>query len=185
MFKATFRERGAITSQGLVALLGLFAGLCSLLAGVVTVADAWREHNEAGWPAVTATIEKCSLERYNTLNRRGPRVVWRVECRIRYEAGTEDVSTKIRSRSSPAGSGVALMNQWVAGHRPGSWMEVHYDPSDHRKAVLVTTDMPFAGPRTPNNLRLLLIAVVACVVLVSIARIMTKPTSSVATSPAR
>jgi hypothetical protein len=42
-------------------------------------------------------------------------------------------------------------------------------PAAHGTAVLTKTDMPYAGPRTPNNLRLLLICAIACVSLLRIA----------------
>jgi hypothetical protein len=51
-------------------------------------------------------------------------------------------------------------------------MVVHYDPADHKNAVLTTTDMPDAGHRTPNNLTLLLIAAMACAGFLTIGRLM-------------
>jgi hypothetical protein len=62
------------------------------------------------------------------------------------------------------------MSQWVVRHPSGSTMVVRYDPTDAKAAVLTDTDMPDAGPRTPNNLRLLLISSVACLSLLTIAR---------------
>lgn len=53
-------------------------------------------------------------------------------------------------------------------------MTIHYDPADTKHAVLIETDMPFAGPRTPKNLKLLLIASVLCVILLTIARTLSK-----------
>jgi hypothetical protein len=40
--------------QGFVALLGFFAGLCTIFAFLVTVAEAWQEHNQAQWPETTS-----------------------------------------------------------------------------------------------------------------------------------
>jgi hypothetical protein len=62
------------------------------------------------------------------------------------------------------------MQQWVALHRPGSSIVVHYNPTDPKTAVLIATDMPHGAPRTPNNLRLLLISSVACLGLLTIVR---------------
>jgi hypothetical protein len=66
---------------------------------------------------------------------------------------------------------VELMEDWVEEHAEGTRLVVHYDPANHRKAALVTTDMPLGGPRTPNNLKLLEYFAAASVVLLTIARI--------------
>ena len=171
------RQRGEITAQGLVGLLGLFAGLCSVFAAVVTIADAWREHTEAGWPETIGKIQKCSVDPYYPFRRQGPRIVWHITCRISYEVDAEEISATIRSRSASPGRDVTAMHRWVAQHRPETAIDIRYDPSDHKKAVLTATDMPYAGPRTPDNLRLLLIAAGSCVVLITIARLMGRRTS--------
>jgi len=64
-----------------------------------------------------------------------------------------------------------LLQDWVDEHPEGTPIVVRYDPANHKKAVLVTTDMPLGGPRTPNNLRLLGFFAVSFVVLLAIARI--------------
>jgi hypothetical protein len=62
------------------------------------------------------------------------------------------------------------MREWVASHPSGSPIVVRYEPSDPGSAVLTETDMPDAGPRTPGNLRLLLLFSVASLGLLTIAR---------------
>jgi hypothetical protein len=47
--------------RGVVGPLGLFAGLCSTFALVVTMAEAWQEHAQAQWPVATARVERCGL----------------------------------------------------------------------------------------------------------------------------
>jgi len=37
----------ALTATGLIGLLGLFAGLCSAFALIITASDAWSEHAQA------------------------------------------------------------------------------------------------------------------------------------------
>jgi hypothetical protein len=173
----TWRRKGepgssSLTAQGLIGLMGLFFGLCAIFAAIVSAAEGWREHAQARWPETTARIQECSVDPYEPL--RGPRVVWHIECRIAYALGFEEVVAKIRSRSVPEGKSVALMHQWVAEHPPQCSIVVRYDPSDHKNAVLTTTDMPYAGPRTPSNLRLLVIFTLGSVVLITIARRMGK-----------
>ena len=48
---------------------------------------------------------------------------------------------------------------------------MHYDPAKHNKAVLVKTGMPFSGPQTPNNLKLLGFFAACSVVLLITTRI--------------
>ena len=53
---------------------------------------------------------------------------------------------------------------------------MRYDPARHTKVVLVETDMPGGGPRTPSNVKLLEVCAGSFLVLLAIARI-TRPRS--------
>jgi hypothetical protein len=117
-----------------------------------------------------------------------PESYW-IDCRISYLvgglAGDEEIVTEVHSRSTPAprrvisqhpAMQIGLMQGWVDDHPPGTPIAVHYDPANHKKAVLVTTDMPLGGPRTPDNLRLLGFFAGSSALLLAIARI-TRPSS--------
>jgi len=162
-------------SQQWLGLLSLFAVLCTIFALIVSVSDAIHEHAQQSWPQVTATIQRCSVEPYFPLRTRSQpsgSPVWRIRCRIDYRADAGLIETSIESRTTTSGWGGDLggMRQWVARHPSRSAMVVHYDPSDAGKAVLTETDMPYAGPRTPDNLKLLLIAAIASFVLLFFAK---------------
>jgi hypothetical protein len=159
-----------IKTKGLVSLFALFSILCTIFVGVFSAADAWREHNEQSWPAATATLERCAINSYRPLRSSGRSLVWHIECPLSYSADADHVTTKIRSRSASSDADIDRMHQWVAQHPAGSLVGIHYDPVDHKHAVLTATDMPYAGPRTPDNLKLLLIAAVGCVISLTIAR---------------
>ena len=145
-------------TQSVIALLALFAGLCTAFALIVSIADVWREHVQKSWPEVTATIERCSVDPYVPMRRRTP--VWYIRCRIAYVAGDHKIETIIRSRTATSGWGgdAQGMHEWISKHSSGSAIEIHYDPANAKDTVLTTTDMPYAGHRTPNNFKLLLIA---------------------------
>lgn len=162
----------SVSAKGLVGLLGIFAGLCTVFALIVSATDKWQEQAQERWPEVTATIERCSVDPYVPLESASREPVWHIGCRIGYRADSTQIETSIRSRSTASGWGghMERMHQWVALHRPGSPIVVHYNPTDPKTAALTATDMPDAGPRTPNNLRLLLISSVACLGLLTIAR---------------
>jgi uncharacterized protein DUF3592 len=161
-----------LTTQGLIALFGVFAGLCTVFALFVTAAEAWSEHAQQSWPQATATIERCSVDPYYPFRSQGRQPLWHIECRITFLVHGGPVEAKIRSRSTNSSSDTESMNRWVAQHRPGSPIVIHYDPADQQSAVLIATDMPDAGPRTPNNIRLTLIAAAACIILLTIARLL-------------
>jgi hypothetical protein len=170
-------KKGPILWRGIVGLLGLFCGLCAIFALVVTVAQAWEEHAQAQWPQVTARTQNCAMVLYSYKAK-----TYHIECRITYVLGSEEVGTLIHSRSTPApqrvlgsrpAAQVELMEDWVQAHSQGTPISVHYDPANHRKAALVTTDMPLGGPNTPNNLKLLGFFASACIVLLTISRIAT------------
>jgi hypothetical protein len=163
--------KGSMSAAGLRGLLGPFAGLCTIFALVATSIGAWQEHVKKGWPAATATIQNCSLDPY--LRKRV--TYWLVACSIGYLANGVETKSKVRSRNITGDAEIHAMNLWIAQHGRGSEMEIHYDPGDAKKAVLTSTDMPMAGPQTSNNLRVLLVAFVLCVVMLTTARLFKRP----------
>lgn len=163
---------GTLTVQGLVAFLTLFAGLCTIFALIATVADAWNEHQQQNWPEATATVERCSVDPYIPLRSASGTPVWQIHCRIAYPVGSDQIQTGIRSRSTASGWGGDKegMRQWVTQHRSGTSITIHYDPQKPTTAVLTTTDMPYAGPRTPNDIKLVVMALSAFFVLSFLAK---------------
>jgi Protein of unknown function (DUF3592) len=165
--------RGCVTF--LAATLGLFTGLCTLFALVVTAAQAWQEHTESQWPETTAQVQRCGLELYS----RKYRKYW-IECSLQYQVHGQEIATRVHAldatdpsrviwESSPGG--FARMQEWVDEHPQGTTIKVHYDPGHPQKALIFENGMPLGGPRTPDNLKLLGIFAVSCVVMVAIARV--------------
>ena len=153
--------------------MGFFAGLCTIFALIVTVAEGWQEHAQAQWPEATARVERCYLHQSSS----GRRDRYYIDCRLTYVVNADEIRTKVHSRSVPSRNvwqyplnQIGPLEDWVDAHPPGTPIAVRYDPGNRRKAVLVSTDMPLAGPHTPSNVKLLGIAAVSCVLLVAIAR---------------
>jgi hypothetical protein len=145
--------------RAIVGLMALVAGLCTLLALVVTALEAWREHAQAQWPEVTARIGECGVDQYPAHPED-----YLIECSIEYPVGADIVHSKVRSRTTPAPSRVLWaypadtfdrMQQWADAHPAGTPLTVRYDPADPTRAALLETDMPLGGRRTPGNLKLL------------------------------
>jgi hypothetical protein len=170
----------------LASFFGLFAGLCTLLMLVVTVAEAWVEHAQAKWPETTAQVERCELAPY-TYNSES---YW-IDCSVNYTVRGKEIVSHLHSRTTPDPRRVIWqypsgrfdkLQQWVDEHLEGTPITVHYDPANHEKAVLVVTDMPLGGPRTPGNLRLLGAFAVSCALLLTIVRIARRRSAAVSGS---
>lgn len=161
-------------TQLLAVFFGLFAGLATIFALIVTVAEGWQEHIQKRWPEVMAQVQRCSLE----VSPFNSSYYW-IDCSIRYELQGEPIISQVHSRTTPApGRWISQypagqfdrMRRWVDAHPERTPVKVRYDPAHPDKVVLVTSDMPRGGPRTPNNLKLLGICAASCVVLLTIAR---------------
>ncbi len=59
--------KGATKNQvlwrGFAAILGVFAGLCTIFALAVTAAEAWQEHAQAQWLETTARLTGATCTR--------------------------------------------------------------------------------------------------------------------------
>jgi hypothetical protein len=171
-------QKGPLMWAGLMVLV-LFLGLCTVFASVVTVAQAWQEHLQARWPEVAARVDECGLQRSSS----GRREKFHIRCRLKYAVGAEQYATNIYSRNVPSPeiwqyppNQIAPFEEWVNNHPPGKSIVVRYDPAKHTKVVLVATNMPGGGPRTPSNVKLLEVCAGSFLVLLTIARI-TRPRS--------
>jgi hypothetical protein len=154
---------------------GLTAALCTVFALVVTAAQAWKEHAQAQWPQAMAHVQRCGLDIYI----HKPESYW-IDCSLSYTVRGEELTSHVHSRTTPAPRRVIWeypagqferLQGWVDEHPEGTPIAVHYDPANHKKAVLVSTDMPGGGPQTPNNLKLLGFFAVLSAVLLGIARL--------------
>jgi hypothetical protein len=167
--------KGQLMYLGL-AVLVLLSGLCTIFASVVTAAQAWQEHAQARWPEVTARVDTCGLDQTSS----GPRTYY-IHCRLSYAVGAEQNVANVYSTNVPSPqvwqyppNQIAPFEKWVDAHPQGTPIVVRYDPANHKKVVLVATDMPRGGPRTPSNMKLLEFCAGSFLVLLTIARI-TRP----------
>jgi hypothetical protein len=170
--------------QGL-ALLVLVLGLSTIFAAVVTAGEAWQEHAQTRWPAVTASVDRCALEEAST---RQP-ARYHIRCRVRYTVGSEPHVASLYSMNVPSPqvwqyprNQIGPLEAWVDRNPPGTPIVIHYNPANHAKVALVATDMPRGGPRTHNNVKLLEFFAGSFLALLVIARI-TRPRSLRPTEP--
>jgi len=171
-------QRASMSVQALFGFLSLFAALCTIFALVVTVAEGWTEHAESSWPAASASIQHCALDTYVRVRNGMGIKRSRITCDIQYAVNGEDVQARLHSASSSSDKDISRMQHWVSEHATGKSIEIHRDPSNSKNAVLTETDMPFAGPHTPNNLKLLTFAAAAFVAFYSVAIILQRRQTS-------
>src|SRR4051812_30255092 len=161
--------------RGFAAILGVFAGLCTMFELAVTAAEAWQEHAQAQWLETTARVDRCYLHQTST----GKRNRYYIDCRLSYAVGTEQIAAHVYSANVPSRevpqyppNQISPLEDWVDKHPSGTPLAVRYNPAQHNKMVLVATDMPRAGgPHTANNLKLLGFFAASSVLLLSLARI--------------
>ena len=159
----------------MAAFLGVFAGLCTVFALMVTAAEAWQEHAQEQWPETTARVDRCYLHQTST----GRRNRYYIDCRLTYAVGTDQFAAHVYSANVPSRevpqyppNQIEPLEGWVNNHPRGTQMAVRYNPVKHNKVVLVATDMPRAGgPHTADNLKLLGFFAGSSVLLLSIARV--------------
>lgn len=146
------------TLAGAVGLFGFFAGLCAVFALAVTLVEWRAEQAQAQWPLAMARIERADL---------GAQAL---RYRVRYDADWQERVTTVSSHSTSDAHELAAMRAWVAQHRPGDRIDVRYDPAQPGHAIFASSDVPNAGPRTPQNVTFTAIAALACIVLITLAR---------------
>jgi hypothetical protein len=141
---------------GLIALI-LLSGLCTAFALVVTAVQARQESQQAQWPEAPANVDISRMEQRSIRRRQ----IFHLHCQLSYEVGAERHLMNLYSRfvpgpnvpQYPAGQ-IEPLEEWVRVHPPGTPMRVRYDPSDHAKAVLAADYLPYGGPQTAKNVRL-------------------------------
>lgn len=90
-------DRGQLV-RAVTGFLGFFAGLCTIFAMVVTIAEGWQEHSQAQWPETTARVEQCRMRQTST----GRRQAYYVDCQLSYVVGNEGTLTRLYSRNVPS-----------------------------------------------------------------------------------
>jgi hypothetical protein len=148
-------------------MFGLVAGLCAIVALFGAVAD-WREESaQARWPVASARIESSEVDPHRVSH---GGTAWQLRYRVRFEADGQERVAILTSRSEVSDDKPAALVDWAAKHRRGSRIDIRYDPERPGRAVFASADVPNAGPRTGTDFQLLLIAAMACVGLLALAK---------------
>ena len=157
-------------ASGVAGLLGLFAGLCALFAGCVSLSD-WREENtQARGPLVSAMVERMDVVAVTRGRKDSGRTEWKLRAQLRYEVNGEALTAALSSRTAYSEEDAARLQSWAAQHRKGSHIEIRHDPSQHNSAAIASDEVSPVASRLRTDLILFAIAAIACAGLLLLAR---------------
>jgi hypothetical protein len=165
------RSTRQTTASGVAALLGLFAGICTIFAGVVTFSD-WREETAlARWPVVAAVVERADV----IASARAPKdggTLWHLRTRVRYETGGEARTATLTSRTAFSEEEAEELQAWAAQHRKGSHVDVRYDPSQPNRAAFASAELASTAGRNHTDLVIFSVAAIAGAGLMALAKVL-------------
>jgi hypothetical protein len=164
------RATQQITASGFAALLGLFASLCAIFAGCVTLSDWHDETTQARWPVVLALVERADVIASARTPKDGGGTVWKLRYRVRYELNGEALMATLTSRTAFSETDAAKLQAWAAQHRKGSHIDIRVDPSRENQAVFASPEISAAIGRTRTDFILLVIAALASAGLLALAK---------------
>jgi hypothetical protein len=164
------RTTQQMTASGFAALLGLFAGLCAIFAGCVTLSDWHDETTQARWPVVSALVERGDVIASARTPKDGGGTVWKLRYHVRYELNGEALTATLTSRTAFLENDAAKLQAWAAQHRKGSHIDIRVDPSRENQAAFASTEISDAIGRTRTDFILLVIAALASAGLLALAK---------------
>jgi hypothetical protein len=162
--------RQSLTGAGLAALLGLFAGLCTIFAAIVTLVE-WRDaHVQAGWPLVSAMVERADLVAVPRNSGGGGATTWHLRYRVHYELNGTRRAATVMSRTAFSEADAAVLQAWAGQHGKGQPVDVRYDPPRDSRAVFASTEVADAVNRLATDCKLLAMFAAAAAGLLALAR---------------
>jgi hypothetical protein len=159
-----------MTASGFAGVLGLFAGLCVILAGCVTLVDWHDEITQARWPVVSATVDRADV----VAATRAPKG----DAATRMEASHPRALSRtarrwiaaLTSRAAFSEADAAKLQAWAARHRKGSHVDIRVDPSRDNRLAFAAAEISSVAARMRTDLLLLAIAAGACAGLLALAK---------------
>ncbi len=122
-------------------------------AFLMLIAAGWRGYRthiiNTRWIETRAQIQKCSLDVYHPFTRDGGAVVYSLFCRLAYEFASHPYEYRLRTTSNRSKAVRSSINDWIAGHGPGTTLNIRVNPSDP-KQVAVERELPIPSIQ-PNQ----------------------------------
>ncbi len=165
-FSRTTRQ---MTASGLSGLFGLFAGLCAIFAGCVTLSDGYSQITQAPWPVVSAVVERGGVVATSRAPKDGG-TVWNLRYRVRYELNGKQLIATPTSNSVFSEAEAARLRAWAALHGKGSQVDIRVDPSQENRAFFASAEISGDADRMHTDITLFMIAAIASAGLLMLAR---------------
>jgi Protein of unknown function (DUF3592) len=165
------RSTRQTTASGVAGLLGLFACICTIFAGVVTLSDWHEETAQARWPVVAAVVERADL----IASARAPKdggTLWHLRTSVRYETGGEARTATLTSRTAFSEEDAAALQAWAEQHRKGSHIDIRYDPSQPNRAAFASAELASTAGRIHTDLIIFSVAAIAGAGLLALAKVL-------------
>lgn len=162
--------RRQTTASGVAGLFCLFAGLCAIFAGCVTLSDWYDEAARARWPVVSAVVDRADIVAAARAPKNGGGTLWRLSARVRFDVNGEARTATLSSRPVYSEDEAAALQSWAAQHRKGSHIDIRYDPSQPSRIVFASPEPELGPGRIRTDLILFTIAAIACAGLLWLAR---------------
>ena len=137
-----------------------------------TGVDFYKETKHAEWPPVAATVNWSIVQQATQPRLRSAETerVWYVESQVHYTVDGQEARSSVRSRITSFRETRDEMRAWVSRHGAGTTLPMRYDPKQPADAVLdAAADMPEAGPKTGDDLKMFLVFLLATIVFASAA----------------
>jgi hypothetical protein len=163
------RTTRQMTGSGFAGLFGLFAGLCAIFAGCVTLSDWLSETRQARWPVVSAVVDRTDLIASSRAPKDGG-TTWRLSYRIRYELNGEPQAASLTSRVAFSDAEAATLRAFSAAHGKGSHIDVRVDPARKNQAIFAAPEMSNGSGRTRTDFILFAIFAIAAAGLLTLAK---------------
>jgi hypothetical protein len=126
-------------ASGFAFLLGLFAGLCSVFAGVATLADWYSEATERSWPVVSAVVDQAEVDA--SPREAGSRTIWTLRYRVHYVLDGTPHAAALISRAAFSWADAETLQAWADQHGKGSEIDIRYDPSRDGRAAFASDEV--------------------------------------------
>ena len=156
--------------SGVAALLGLFAGLCAIFVGCVTLSDWYGDVTQARWPVVSAVVERVDVDASQRDPKDGGSTAWYLKGHVRFDVNGEARTATLRSRSFFSEADVECLQSWATQHPKGSHVDVRYDPSRKDRAAFASAELSPSTGRVRTDLMLFSIFAIACAALLALSK---------------
>ena len=163
------RAARQISGSAFAGLLGLLAACCAIFAGIVTISDWSYKAPETRWPQLAAVVDRAEVIVSASGGKDGDKTGTALRYRVHYQAGGNERSATLISRSAFSDTEAARLQSWAIQHQKGATIDIRYDPSGEGHAVFASPEVSDAASRVGTDVLLLIVSALASAGLLALA----------------